>query len=296
MQPKLVVSLFCEKQTFQRQQVVDARAAATRASVEVEILFAEGSLQTQIQQVTARLQAPVEARPAAFVVAPLTAAGLESLGWTAAQAGIGWVVIQSSPPYIVSLRQEYPNLPIGTVMADNQQAGSIQAQQYRALLPAGGQIVYIEGPGGSAATIDRRRGMEEGLKGSNVKVSKIVGADWTEAGAERAVAAWLRLKTNFRPVLVGSQNDSMAIGAWKAIQAARPEWTPLLLAGVDGLPEEGQRLVKEGVLAATVVMPTTAGKGVDLVARALKGEPMPSSVILPVQSYPPIEQLGGKRR
>ena len=55
---------------------------------------------------------------------------------------------------------------------------------------------------------------------------RALNGDWTEAGAERAISAWLRLKTAeaFRPDAVASQNDSMAIGAKKALARYNPDW------------------------------------------------------------------------
>jgi hypothetical protein len=40
-----------------------------------------------------------------------------------------------------------------------------------------------------------------------------------------------------------------------------------------------------------VVKATTAGPGVDLVARSLRGEAVPPHVLLPPASFPPLEEL-----
>jgi ABC-type sugar transport system substrate-binding protein len=113
------------------------------------------------------------------------------------------------------------------------------------------------------------------------------------------VRSWLRLKSSqgFRANLVGAQNDAMARGARKAILALRKSWKGELLAiGCDGLPEGGQRLVKENELTATIVTPTTAGPAVDLVAHALQGRAAPPQLILQPRSYPPEEDLAQRTR
>ena len=125
--------------------------------------------------------------------------------------------------------------------------------------------------------------------------AKVLNGEWTEASAEKAVVAWLRLKTSesFRPDLVGCQNDEMALGARKALTAQRKEWGRLPFTGCDGLPEGGQRLVNMKQLAATIIVPSNAGPAVELVARhARTGEPVPPRVVQAGRSHPPEPQLG----
>ena len=137
---------------------------------------------------------------------------------------------------------------------------------------------------------------EAELRGSRVSLVRTLSADWTEAGAEWAVSSWLGSEEGqeVRPHLVAAQNDAMAMGARKAMQAHRPGWASLPVTGCDGLPDGGQRYVREGLLAATVVKPTTAGQGVDLVARSLRGEPVPPFLVLPPRSFPSLEELLGR--
>lgn len=290
---KIVVSLITDKQTFQRMQEKDARLAAG-SHVELEVLFANGSAGTQRQQLTACIGAPPESRPAAIVVEPVSAAGLEIVARNAVQAGIGWVQLGSMPEYLSSLASRRPDVPVTAVADDNLGIGKLQAWQFKALLPSGGKVVYLEGPSGSEAVSDRRRGMQEGLAGTSIRVVKTLTGDWTEGSGERAVLGWLAAAGEQRPDLIGCQNDAMASGARKAIMAQRRAWSTVLLTGCDGLPDEGQRLVREGTIAATVVKPTTAGRGVELMMRALRGEPLPAAGTLPVRSVPRVEELSRK--
>ena len=61
----------------------------------------------------------------------------------------------------------------------------------------------------------------------------------------------------------------MAVGARKALLEHRRDWTGLRFLGCDGLPEGGQRLVAQGLLAATVVTPSNTGPALEIVARWL---------------------------
>ena len=98
-----------------------------------------------------------------------------------------------------------------------------------------------------------------------IPVTTIRG-DWTEQSGYHAVMSWLALSTSRRTNIrvVGSQNDAMAMGARKAFEgsenAREPnKWLALPFTGVDGLPGTGQKWVKQGILAATVITPPHMG-------------------------------------
>lgn len=290
--PKVVVGLLNDEQDFQRMQAAAARAAAARAGLDVEVVFAESNAVLQIQQLFRFVHAPEEERPAAIVVETVTGEGLERVARNAVRAGIGWVLVNGSARYIEGLRQERPDLPISNVAIDSTEVGRILARQVRALAPSGGTVLCVDGPVDTAAASERRAGTQEVLKGAGYEI-KTVNGDWTEASGEKAVSAWLRLKTTegLRPCVVACQNDAMAVGARRAVRALRREWSDVPFLGCDGLPDGGQKLVRTGELAATVVTPTPAGDAVALVARALAGERPPAEVRLAPRSFPPEDEL-----
>jgi ABC-type sugar transport system substrate-binding protein len=289
-----VASFFTREQEFQLLQAADFRAAAERCRFEVEILDAGDNPVVQIQQLFRVIHAPVEERPLALIVQTRVPDGLERVARNAIGAGIGWVLLNRTAGYLEALRSEHPGLIITSVTSDHEEIGRIQARQFRALLPRESLVLYVQGPPDTAAAQVRLKGMAGEIEGAGIAV-KVVAAEWTEASAERAVTAWLQLKTSkpFRPDLVGCQNDAMALGAGKALRAHRPEWEQVLFTGCDGLPDGGQRLVRAGELAATIVLDSCAGPAVDLLDASLKsGEPPPSSLVIPPRSFPPVEELG----
>jgi len=288
----VVVSLLTARQEFQRQQEQDARAAAARAGLRVEVVFAENDPATQIRQLEELIRRSPPERPAAFVIETVAAVGFEKVARAALTARIGWVVVSSRAPYLETLRKEFPTALVTSATIDEMEIGRIQGRQLRALLPAGGKVLYVEGPSMSAATIFRRRMAEQELKGSEVSIVHTISGDWTSGGAEWAVSSWLGVDESreVRFDLVCAQNDEMAMGARTALAAQRPEWSGPF-TGCDGLVNLGQRYVREGQLAATVVKATTAGPGVELVARSLRGEAVPPHLALPPASFPPLDEL-----
>lgn len=288
---RVLVGLLNPEQEFQQLQAREAREAAGRLGLEVEAAFAEHAV-AQIQQLFSRIHAPEAERPAAIVVETATAEGLERVARNAVKAGVGWILLNVRAAYVDELREASSGLPIAMVGADQRQVGRIQGRQVRALVGGHGAGLVVQGPANASATADRMEGLKETLA-TGFELRSVNG-EWTEASGERAVAGWLRLKTNeaFRPDVVVSQNDAMAIGARRALAAGRREWTSLPFLGCDGLPEGGLKMVADGRLAATVVTPPNTGRALELVADWLKRKQQPPrEVLIAPSSHPPETQL-----
>ncbi len=297
MAAKVVVALLSDQQEFQLMQAADARTSAARAGLDVEVVFAENNAVQQIHQLFTQIHAPEAERPAAIVAETVTGEGLERVARNAVRAGIGWVIMNRNVSYLESLRAERADLAIANVSIDNEEAGRIQGRQMKTLLPKGGLVLYLQGPADTSAAQERLRGAQKVIEGTPIEL-KVLNGDWTEASGEKVVATWLRLKTSegFRPAVVCAQNDAMAVGARRAIQAHQAEWSNLLYTGCDGLPEGGQKLVGTGELTATIISPTTAGPAVTLVSRVLGGERVPPELRLVPRSYPGEDELGRRAR
>ena len=284
----LVVSLTSQDQEYQALQGQDAREAGRRLGVEVEVLFAEDNAVRQIQQLFQQVHAPEGERPAALLVHTRVPDGLERVARNAARAGLGWLLLNRTAPYLERLRGEHPGLSIGSVTTDHAEIGHIHARQLAGLCPDRSHVLYVQGPADAPSARLRLEGFEQGLLGRGHEL-KVVNAEWTAASAEKAVAAWLRLRTSdlFQPSAVVCQNDLMARGARTALEKSRPEWAGLPFLGCDGLPGSGRRDVDEGRLAGTVVIPSCAGPAVELAVKWSRGGGVPPlDTVLPPSAYP----------
>ena len=94
----------------------------------------------------------------------------------------------------------------------------------------------------------------------------------------------------------------MAMGARRAFEvqfsgAERSKWASLPFIGCDGLPKTGQAWVKNGLLAATVVLPPNAGLALEMLVHAMRtGEQPRELVFTPSTSMPTIEALQAKAK
>jgi len=288
MSEHLVVCLTSADQEYQALQGADARAVGERLGARVEVLFAEDNAVMQIQQLFRLLHAAEGVRPAALLVHTRVPDGLERVARNAALAGVGWILLNRTAPYLDALRSEHPDLAIAAVSTDHVEIGRIHARQLARLCPDGAHVLYVQGPADAPAARERLEGLEEALRGRPFEL-KVVNGEWTSASAERAIAAWMRLRTAelFEPRVVVCQNDNMARGARKALEALKPEWARLPFLGCDGLPQSGRREVDEGRLAGTVVIPSCAGPAVELVLAWKRAARVPPArTILAPSAYP----------
>jgi ABC-type sugar transport system substrate-binding protein len=297
MSPWILLSLHSAKQEYQRVQAGAARAAAARWSLDLREVYFDTDSSKQIRQISDAIALPGDARPFAIVAETAGGGGYERVAENVLEASVGWVPASEHPEYLGTLRGRFPGRLVCCACVDNQRIGQLLAGMARALLPGAGGLLVVEGPQAAAASRQRRLGLEMGLKGSRLHIVKTLAANWTTAGAEAAAEGWLGpgARTAVRPDLVLSLNDEMAVGVLRVIERRQPDWGKIRAVGCDGLADGGQRLVREGILAATIVMPATAGICVDLAARSRRGEGVPLVTTVPVKAYPPLETLGAKR-
>jgi ABC-type sugar transport system substrate-binding protein len=205
---------------------------------------------------------------------------------------------------LVDLHRQFSHLPVFCISVDQYEVGRIQGRQFKALLPGGGELLYIRGPVGTSSAMRRLVGVREILADTSVRIFTAL-SDWTTEGGERVMREWLpmlRERASLQSFVVGAQNDSMGIGARRELSgevgrglALRAE--QVRFTGCDGSPNHGMRWTSEGKLAATVVIPPVAGRALNEVAAMLSGGPRPrAEILLDPSSFPDlrvVERLGG---
>jgi len=293
---KFFLSLPTDDNDYQQEQAAAAKETAKRLSFDLEIVYADNDAIKQSDQILKAIQAPQGNRPHAILFEPLGATSLPQVARAASSAGIGWVVLNRFAEYLPELRRA-AGTPAFSVSSDHLEIGRIQGLQFAALLPQGGAILYIQGPSENSAAKDRTTGMLQ-TKPANIRVNTLKG-QWTEESAQKAVLSWMRLPTSAKQAvdLVGAQDDSMAMGARKAMQEGpdlnvREKWLQLPFTGCDGLVNSGQKAVRSGTLAATVVVPPNTAPALEMLIAALEQGKNPAEQVLTVpSSFPSLADL-----
>ena len=264
----------------------DAAETARHRGFALTTEYSENQAIEQIQQIYAALRQPEGERPDAILVMPVHDQSLERVARAAATAGVAWICLHRATGDLDALRRQFPGVPISMIGPDQPEIGRIQGRQVLTLLPRGGRMLYVQGRPDNLSTTQRAAGLREVIAGSTVEIAAVIDGNWSTGDAERGVTRWARLLgPQARADILVCQNDAMAIGARRALRdaaiaLAQPALAEMPTIGCDGLPNVGRKLVDEGELCATVILPTPAFPALDAVLHALETRMMPPARIL----------------
>ncbi len=293
----VLVSLITEDNEFQLEQAASAKAAALNLGATVQITFANNDAVQQTQQILQYMQKP-SMRLDAILVEPV-GTGMLQIAKAALSARIGWGVINAGVDYLSQLRKDAV-VPVFSVVSDNEEIGRIQGRQIAAILGDGGCVLYIEGPTIRDVAGLRTKGMLA-TKPQGVTVKTLRG-DWTQRSGYHAIQSWLALSTSkeMHVGMIVCQNDDMAAGARRALGEVsdlkqRARWLELPVTGCDGVPNAGQKWVRQGCLTATVLSPPLVGNALQLLCNWHNAGTQPPEVtVVAPCSFPSIAELQKK--
>ncbi|MBS0336731.1 MAG: sugar ABC transporter substrate-binding protein [Proteobacteria bacterium] len=161
---------------------------------------------------------------------------------------------------------------------------AMEVTRYVALrLRPGARVVILEGHPASGTTGERLRGIRAALADlPGLAVAASVRGDYQRDIACDALSALLRQGVRFDAVI--ASNDTMALGALDALEALRPGEPLPPVAGVNAIPE-AVSAIRAGRLLATVDFDAMkmACIATEAAFRHLRGEAVPSKIMLPVQ-------------
>lgn len=128
-------------------------------------------------------------------------------------------------------------------------AGTLEMEKACEALGGKGNIVILQGPLGSDGQLLRENGYDAVLKKNpDIKVVFEDTANWTTDEALSKAETWLQTGTEINAFVC--QNDSMALGAQKAIEDIGKE-NDILVFGVDAV-EEGLDSIAKGGMTGTI--------------------------------------------
>lgn len=154
-------------------------------------------------------------------------------------------------------------------IASNNVAGGKMAGDFIAeKLGAGAKVIQLEGIAGTSAARERGEGFKQAIDAHKFNVLASQPADFDRTKGLNVMENLLASKGDVKAVF--AQNDEMALGALRAINAANKK---VLVVGFDGT-DDGVKAVQTGKMAATIAQqPDLIGAlGVVTADKVLKGE------------------------
>jgi ABC-type sugar transport system substrate-binding protein len=273
----------------QRLKEVGLREAK-RHGFELIIESAQNDAVRQADQVRAAIAKAKASNLVGLMVSVVRDDVMPDLAREAAEAGRDFAILNEGS-YMDEIRAQYPKAAAFVVTPDQTDIGRIQGRQVHALADDGCDILCVTGPMNTVMAQQRLSGLKEVL-GERYKVIEL-NADWTSERARMVVERWTKeLPGDAKlPQMFVAHNDEMALGVRQAMRdfSSRRDDPPTTapITGCDGSQTFGQRLVREGRLKCTVIMPPATGSAIELIAKhRTKDELPPVRVMLPVASFP----------
>ena len=272
--PKWVIGMSqCNRgEPWRVQMDADIKKAAAEHP-ELTVIFKDAQNDTLKQR--AHLEEFVDAKVNLLIVSPKEAAPLTPPVAEAYRKGIPVIILDRRV-----LGSEYTTF----IGADNKKIGRAAGQWAAARFPKSGKVVELKGLMTSTPGQDRHSGFLEGIKGAGLDVVFEADMKWLEGDARKEMESALAVQKKID--LVYAHNDPGAHGAYLAAKAAGRE-KEMLFVGIDGLPQEGQIYVQQGILAASFEYPTGGREAIETALRILKGERAPKEITLRSRVFTP---------
>jgi len=256
------------------QMNADVKNAADKHS-EIKVVFKDAQNDTLKQR--SRMEEFISAGVDLIIISPKEAAPLTPVVAQAYKKGIPVIILDR-----MVIGDEYTCF----IGANNVQIGEAAGKWIAQTLKAQGKSKVIELKG-LMTTIpgqDRNSGFRQGIKDAGLDIIFEVDMKWLEPNARKEMESAL---SRFEKIdLVYAHNDPGAHGAYLAAKAAGRE-KEIMFVGIDGLPQEGQIYVKQGILAATFEYPTGGKEAIDTALKLLAGQEVPKKITLDSKIYTP---------
>jgi ribose transport system substrate-binding protein len=252
------------------QMNADIKAAAAKHP-ELEVIYKDAQNQSTTQQ--AQVSEFVDQGVNLIIISPKEAKPLTEPVRDAYRAGIPVIVLDRK------VEGEDYTCFIG---ADNVKIGREAGKFLVNLLGGKGNIVELEGLMTSTPGQERHAGFMQGIKGSDLKIVFTADCKWLEPDAQREMNSALAKFPQADAVnAVYAHNDPSAHGAYIVAKLeGKGRDKTIKFIGIDALPHEGVRYVKEGILTATFQYQTGGAEAIDTALRIFKGEKVPKNITL----------------
>ncbi|OOF39602.1 D-ribose ABC transporter substrate-binding protein RbsB [Rodentibacter trehalosifermentans] len=163
---------------------------------------------------------------------------------------------------------------VSHIASDNIAGGKMAGDFIAQKLGNGAKVIQLEGIAGTSAARERGEGFKQAIETHKFNVLASQPADFDRTKGLNVTENLLASKAEVQAIF--AQNDEMALGALRAVNAANKK---VLIVGFDGT-DDGIKAVKSGKLAATIAQqPNLIGSlGVMTADKILKGEKVEAKI------------------
>ncbi|MCR9921800.1 ribose ABC transporter substrate-binding protein RbsB [Vibrio alginolyticus] len=168
---------------------------------------------------------------------------------------------------------------VSHIASDNVIGGEMAGHYIMEKVGEKAKVIQLEGIAGTSAARERGEGFMNAVKGSDMDLLASQPADFDRTKGLNVMENLLAANPDVQAVF--AQNDEMALGALRAVQASGKD---VVIVGFDGT-EDGIAAVNRDKLAATIAQqPDLIGAlGVETADKVLKGEEVEEYIPVPLK-------------
>jgi inositol transport system substrate-binding protein len=239
---KILLSISDASDNFRKLLTTSAKSYADNQNVELKVMDAEGSIETQVSHMKEAVSGGYDA----IICAPVNADTALQLKKTA--GGIPIVFMNNSPKDNLLEKDKYVY-----VASDEKVAGKFQAEYIADYLKnkSSIKVVLLKGEKGSTAATERTKAVKETLKEKGINAEYVFedNANWSRQGAKDMFNVFLATGRNFDCVI--ANNDEMALGVIDSLKEHNIDPSSVPIVGVDAT-SDGCKAVTDGYMKITV--------------------------------------------
>ncbi|MEU4236056.1 D-ribose ABC transporter substrate-binding protein [Actinoplanes sp. NPDC026619] len=156
------------------------------------------------------------------------------------------------PTFLVDREINKTGVAVAQIVSNNAQGAGLGGQEFAKLMGNKGEYAELTGKPTDTNAGVRSQGYHGVLdQYPDLKMVAQQSANWDQAEALSKTQTILQAHPNIKGIIAG--NDTMALGAWAAVQAAKKN---IIVAGFDGSPDVVSSILKNGI-KATVLQPAS---------------------------------------
>ncbi|MCL4378339.1 MAG: sugar ABC transporter substrate-binding protein [Actinobacteria bacterium] len=250
-----------------------------------DLTFFDGKFDAALQ--ANQMDEAIAMKPDLIILCALDASGMAAGMKKAFDAGIPLIVDHTLA------NKEDQQYTIAYTGPDNYTEGLLGGELMNEALGGKGKVVIITGATGQEAAINRPKGFRDKLKELNSQIEVLAEqtAEWDKAKATKVMADFI---TRYGKELNGvyGADDTLAVGAFIALQEAGYKKGDLILVGVGG-SKEGLAAIKDGTIYGTVLQSPVAGAkaAIETIKKALEQGIKPPKQMDPYLRFMPLPKI-----
>ncbi|QFZ18142.1 ABC transporter substrate-binding protein [Saccharothrix syringae] len=242
--------------------------AAAKAGIDLKFTDAQQKQENQIKAIRSYVQQKVDV----IAFSPVVETGWDAVLLEAKRANIPVILTDRA------IDSEDTSLYKTFLGSDFVEEGKKAGQWLKENAGDAVNVVELQGTTGAAPALDRKKGFEDAIAGTNLKIVASQTGDFTRSGGKQVMEAFLKSVPDID--VVYAHNDDMGLGAIEAIKAAgKVPGKDIKIITVDAVKDGMTALAAGEINFIVECNPLLGDQLMDLAKKVVAGEEVPARVV-----------------